>query len=620
MVYCSYAKNISEGKVQELSKHWIKVTYQDAEGGDETLIWYGNIEDSVVNEQGLRVEYYGLSIENQLKKLKLTETYAENVNPVSDAQRIGELRFNRNMDEGMESGLRGTIRYHFAAGADFSTVSAEPLAADTAYAFGTSVLWENVYILEHLLAVNAPSGGRHDFAPIGFRLQCTTAAQQYLDFSYHEWDLTGKDLFESVDEIIRASGPLLWWCDAVPYDAGEQDYILIRVQSRLEEDELESKTLHAIDRDDCMPAMIRRRVLDRATKVIARGERMKVMFTVAATGTPHWENGWTAAQEAAWKAAKITTEYDAEKWRDVFCKYIIPYNQEVGGADHNSTWEVFVTPDLNANPVGSKILVTGGEDAANFYAYPRRLLPHSLTFRGWTNPTANDGTLPTPPAGDPGNPELTPLMGWWQKSEGGGADIVIRLENLAVLRNEPGVQFPIHYRDNVPGIAESAMTAPLIFTVSMETDNFLEWHEPAAWPDDDQARIEVIEVPDCAWWAACSGTVVEVAAGGTQTTIYGVLRNDLPKLKEKAENLAALLRCGTYGGSTLVPHYHGTIPFKSVRLEYDDEPVELGDFVDTYGPFNIQAPIMTISHELASQQHYGTTLTCFKPWTQADTP
>lgn len=623
----STATGDARSVVEDLHKFWVKVTHQP-HGGSETLLWYGDIEESRILEDSLIVQWAAVSLEQQLFRIRLWESYAEDIG-FDRCQPFSLIPFNDRMDsqDRLLCGRRTSNRYHFAEGADRLTkYDGGETTADTAYVFGESAVWTAEQLIEHVLAVYTPVGGREGVCPVGFRLYTTTDSSTYLTNSVERWDTKGATVGDVVSALVKRGGPLLWWLNASGFDAGTDDHVRLYVGCRLKVDyEDPPQTIHSIAIDDAtdspaLGSIIRRRVKDRPSRVIARGARTKVMFTVNyAAGTvddmlPAYEQGWAAGLETSYLASQFDEQESKERWADVFSKLIIPHDQLNVTF---SAWEVFLVPDMTAGIDGDRILVRS-VNSADFYPHHRELLAYNLTYRGWTNPTLNNGTMPTAPAGDPGQPEHDPILAWYIPATVDEHNKVYPIKGLRRLRGEAGVRLPLRYRGfnaEVPVMLDTTDNwQNLKITVSMETDQYLTWTEPATDWDDDQCRVEVIDMPECEWWAAKNGTIIDIDEDGTQVYVYGVLRNDLPLLQSAARQRIALLNQDA-GAGRVRPLYQGEIPLKWPSLDY-----AVGDFIEDYGPYPMDAVIVTVRHELRGKDIAGTTLVTHKAAGARDAP
>lgn len=611
----SYAPGVPEGRQEDLHKYWLKVTYTP-DGGEETWVWFGNIEDSMDDESKLCVFWTAVSIEAQLQRIRLFETYAENVDDDSLCQRISLRTFNEDLDDSDKvCGLRSgdSNRYHFQQEKDvIHTRYTGGATLFVAYVFGTDAVWRNYDILEHLLSVNTPwwkaSSWGHDWirtsvCNVPFRLFATTAAEAYLKAAVETWDFTGKSLLGAVRDLVEHSGPLGFYCDATDYLAGEAESVYIVVFSRLYEDkDAAYQGDHEIAKSDCLPAMVRRRVKDRVTQVIARGARLKVMFSVDYNDVHalYYRKDWADAQQSEWLGLPWDERDKKGELNDVYCRIAVPTDV---------LWPIFYEPDPYPPGIAEagalfkeQITYTG-----HSYVRPRPLLSKNLTYMGFTNPTENGGTLPFGPIGTP-RAAHDPILCWHMRS--GKA---IPLEKVKALENQVGIRVPTKYREELPVLCGSDGWQHLLFTCSMETDTNLEWIESVV-TTDEQCRTEILEMPECEWWAAVPDTVISVAADGTETHIEGVLRNDLPTLKAAAEARVKMLNGRV--NYIAMPHYHGRIPFKDVNLG-----VGLGDFVKTYGGQQILAPVMTVALELRDMPGQPwSTIETFQPYSWKDLP
>ena len=389
MVSESYAGGSPKGRREYLHKHWIKLTYTP-DGGAETAFWVGNIEDARDMEEAEAVVWIAVSLEAQLQRIDLIRTYAEAAQ--GNCVEIHAHRFNEYMDRGAPPGWgqKGATLYHFSnnSGGSPSHLRFEPHAGgddtdDEAYTFGTDSDWSMQDIIEALLAWNAPirygsysetpPGGPGEACGVGFKLSASTAAAVYLAAVTESVDLTGKNLFQAIDYLVRRSGPLYWWLDWSAWEQGSQNYIDLKVQSRLYSDESGAATLREVAKADTLPSVVRARVKDRATRVVARGAPIKAMFTVRGPGDsgsgPHFDKGWTSDQETAWQTVQnsLSEDFKAE-YDDVFLRIVFEEAAANGAGDYR--WA-----DVMQKPTGDTLFYS----PTTYYARPRPILPFNLT-------------------------------------------------------------------------------------------------------------------------------------------------------------------------------------------------------------------------------------------------
>ncbi|HUU34536.1 MAG TPA: hypothetical protein VMW48_10755, partial [Vicinamibacterales bacterium] len=359
--------------IDDVHKWWVKVTHQPF-GGSETPVWFGHIEDSVTNEKVRQTEWHCVSIEAQLRNIRLRTAYAQNVDAAGNACDIAQRPFNDEVDnqDRLILGRRGDTLFHFALGETFLN-PAGGADTDTAYAFGVSSLWSNGEALAALLAWNVPSGGRNH-CPIGFVAAPTTAAQTYLDNAKVRHDLDGRTLLQAIEALVTGAGPLMWWVDFTDYLAGTDAYLTIVVGSGLWADEEgdEDTVKLNLDRADSMTGTLRRQVHSRCTTVIARGAPIRAMFTVQATGDPHYVKGWDPTLESAWASVRGQEDARDPKYADVWRKYVVPPDQTADGQDYTA-WQFLYLPSITSDPVGSE-MTANAAGFPRYYAVPRGTL------------------------------------------------------------------------------------------------------------------------------------------------------------------------------------------------------------------------------------------------------
>ncbi|HUW08830.1 MAG TPA: hypothetical protein VM537_03830 [Anaerolineae bacterium] len=647
LLHQSYAPGVPEGRRDNLHKCWVKVVYIPVDD-DPVVLWVGNIEDARDAEDEQAIKWVANSLEAQLRKIQLTHSYGQGAQWLAEygpCSRISGLRFNEYMERsGAEArGRRSILSYHFGedgGAAAFSHAGVDDV--DAAYVFGDVQDWSVLDILRALLAWYAPAGqtpafetpygGRKESSPVGFKLGLTTTAQTYLGNAKEAYDLTGMTLLGAITYLVERAGPLFWWLDWGLWENGTQEYVLLRVASREWSDEVAQHAgAENVALADCMPIVMRARVKDRAEQVIARGAPIKVMFSASQAWNlsyqPVLSKGWTTSQQDDWLENGYWADdlgAAADTWDDVFLTYTIPEDKtwqeggKFGYAWHNS----ILLPDPQHE--GARILEHGPSGWPGVLAYrggyiarARPLLPYNLMWKGFTNPTDNTGVLPTPIDALQGTPEHESILAWRWVFMATEDDPVVQLTSVRRLSQRAGIQFGKKaYRDEEPPfLAEDTEDGlysrwhDLWVTVSVETDNFLEaraclsgqWH-------DDQRRTAIVDVPDAEWWAAARYTIASIDVAGRMAYMWGVLRNDYPRLKDLAEQRLKFL-------DQRVPRYHGTITYKTLQPS-----LRVGHWIGTYGQYPVHTPVMSIAHELMDLDEWGTQATTFQPMSMEDTP
>ncbi|HUX00307.1 MAG TPA: hypothetical protein VMY35_04940, partial [Phycisphaerae bacterium] len=490
--------------------------------------------------------------------------------------------------------------------------------------FGTEALWDAWRCIETLIKSHCPPGGsRH--CPIGFVPVPTAAAQTALEAVTERWNVEGARALDILNKMCAAAGDLAWHVD---WSAdGDYGYALprIRIWSRDYDDrDTGWQTSHDVagwvadpDNSEARDSRVEISVGHRITDVIVVGEPIKVMFSVrfdqGAVVLPEYWLGWTAADETAWAALTGEDAAEALKYEHVYRRFYMHFDQLEGPA---STWQVFVRPTLRDffTTEGDKLpAATVGRS----YPHPRELLPRILTRPGYVYTSQGLGALSISKAGAAGESELSPIPCWHvppslNPTEGGKA-VVTPIPGVRPLRNEPGFMLPRSIRtlegDSLD-LSQTVDSAPLwqqlVLTVAIETDERLTWtaskeypYEDGSGQTDEQRQAVIIEVPGAEWWAALPDTVISYDAAGAATTVYGVIRNDLPVL------MAA-------GRALLARHSrrlrHADLPLKTV-----DVTKGLGHFIDQYGPYLLRNPILTLRHNLGIGQ-IGTEVITGKAW------
>ncbi len=201
-----YGPGTPAGRLPVLYKHWVLVTHQP-DGGAETPVWFGNIEDTRLLEDTQTVQWTAVSVEAQMARIRLSESYADGYALEDTCTRIHRLKFNDELDsQGRHlTGRRSNTRYHLWPGDRRqwpydAEGPGDPL--DWAYVFGVQSLWRANDILRLLLEICVPPGGNW-CSPIGFYPTLSAAARAYMEGCEEAWDFGGKTLYEAVDLLVR---------------------------------------------------------------------------------------------------------------------------------------------------------------------------------------------------------------------------------------------------------------------------------------------------------------------------------------------------------------------------------------------------------------------------------
>ncbi len=618
----------SSAGYHNLEHHWLRVTYTPY-GGAETDIWYGTLGDQTLDEAAGEVRWVADSIEKQLSKVMISEAYAHRPGSEDIADPISVRPFNEDLDADRRLGIMSSARYHFTRDSTFLDLAAGD-GDDVAYVFGTNGLWNAWRMLEALIKWHCPpGGGRH--CPIGFVPVPTAAAQTALEASSERLNVFGARMTDVLNKACAAAGNLAWHVDWAT--SGDYGYTLprIRIWSRDYDDRDGWQTSHDVDGFVSDPADIEAlasritvSVGHRLTDIIVVGEPIRAMFTVrydpGASVVPKYVRGWTAADETAWAALDAgEADPDAPKLPHVYRRLFMEFDELRDGI---TSWKIFPQPvpgdyfAVEGDKISTSIY---GELVKYVYAHPRRLLPRILTRPGLTYTSQDTGALAISEAGAVGVAEQSPTLCWYvppdlTPAEGGRA-VVTPIPGVQPLRHEPGIMLPGGLRKldgDAFDLSQSVDSTPiwqqLVMTVACQTDTRLSWtsgrsynYEDGSGEKDEQRQTVIIQVPGAEWWAALADTVIGIDSTGTETTVYGVIRNDLPVLKAAADALidrhSRRLR-------------HADLPLKTVDIGKD-----LGHFLHLYGPYRLDNPILTVRHSLALGQ-VGTQIITGKPWTR----
>ncbi len=598
---------------QDFANHWVRITYEPS-GGSETDIWYGSMVASIINEETMEMEWAAAHILSQLVRVDLGSFAYADPQIAGDAmcKNIALQIFNLDL----ERNLKSADEWYLAPSE--SHYMHKKIGADAqdwlVYIFGTDSLWDNYEILRFLLATYVPKGST-EFCEIGFALAPTAAAKTYLQAAKQEWNFSRMNLWEAVDKLVRSSGPLAWCADWSTSGDYGYDYVRLRVFSKKYEDKDDTwQNEHALLSDptapDCEASRIQVRTGDKISKLVVYGEPIRIMMTMAGpdlgvTTLPNYEKGWDDAEEAAWD------EFDPERdenWPNVFRRLLLDWDANITSWNH--VWlEPGTWPGSYETEEGD-MCVKG----ADHYARARRILKRCLTHKeyGYENQDDSAGTALVVTPGGTGKPEFEPILGWFVPDAGDAESDPKQIlkGRIRPLADDFGVLLPTSVRDVEVSdlfLDQDDRWKRLYITFAVEGDIRLAY-EMTAYDEGDHDQMRTVEVyePGAEWWAAAEGTKLEYDSVFGWTLIYGVLRNDLPKLKARAENIIK------HHNEQL---YRGTFVLKQV-----DVAKKVGDYITTYGPWTINQVIMSVLHALASTERWGTRLTTQKHWSRRNAP
>jgi hypothetical protein len=592
---------------ENYAHNWLRISYTP-NGGTETDIFYGFLQDMTIHEDtGLRT-WPGLSIEALLQRVKCVDALAHRVNP-DDAELITLPVFNEDFDRGL--GLMDDADYyHTARDATFKTAATSPDPGvwdhDATLAFaepGTVATWHARAVLDALARWHCPPSGS-DFCPISFLPVFTADAADQLELIQERWDFFGRSLFDVLNELCRAAGDLTWTCDWAAEDGTNWGYDQVRIYIfDRDHDNLDAdyQAEHVLTRKtgsttDTLASKVSVSVKDRVAGVRVYGEPIRVQFTVDYTTTtfPMYRKGWSATDETNY----ANDSYPLAKLTNAYRRLYLPVDQASGGA---TTWNVFAqsAPGYFITSIGDAWDVSPVPPfAGDALLRTRAILPQNLTRTGRSYTSQSPTTaLSYSDTNMTGEMEHDPILAWLNPTSR-TVDAVKRIEGVQPLRHECGVRLPPGWRNDA-NLATADLTQTtggtpawqqLVLTVSIETDLRCVYEATASpklpydlGKDDEHARYAVKYVPGAHWWGALNATV-DIASNGTQTKVDGVLRNDLPRLKDAADQVLARMNTRTV---------HANVHMVAV-----DPSKKLGDFITTYNAYNLNNCIVQARYHL----------------------
>jgi hypothetical protein len=196
-------------------------------------------------------------------------------------------------------------------------------------------------------------------------------------------------------------------------------------------------------------------------------------------------------------------------------------------------------------------------------------------------------------------------MGWLVP--GGTADGVVPLR-VAPLTGRSGFRLLDHPADLVLDQGERWRRVLVTGTVDGDWLLLAKARSPAA--QSDIVNVRFVFEPAYQWWAACPDTIIDVDPDATWDdvtaqpprkcrTVYGVLRNDFPRLLELAQNTLRKFAAVR----------------KSVRFQFKTLTAAWrpGMFVAEYNGHLIYAPVMSVVFDLTDDVGYGTRIQTLFP-------
>jgi hypothetical protein len=621
--------------VPDWKHHWVLVTYEPPTGntpphpnaGVETDIWYGQFVDHTIDEESEVVYWAARDVKSVLDRITIGVTYAEEP-ALNECQQTWWRTPNRGLggEEVRTRNIRSVTDYNLDPGSD-NYRQKEGDAADEAYVFGKDVQstlnrypWTAEELLDHLLKVYTPR--RYDgYSVPFFRLKLSSAAQSMLADTVREWPgLEGSTVWEAIQSIIHASGPLSAVEDWAPTDRLGLD---LKVFSRDKADAGSWQDTHNLMQDttspDLDPGRVQIRQQDVPTAVRAVGDRVKLTFTAEGPEASTWfadypelEPAWTDAAQSDYDAAKASGENVNDRYEDVYRAFVIRWTQ--AGLDHHfGEPSTASESDAELGDMVETPADTWWNRSPGLIEMRRRLLyqqGYEYTSQG-AGALSVDTEAPESAGGEP-------LKAWYvppsedpdfdsPKRLGGGYDV-------DPLDGRWGVRLPDGHRgpdgseprlDSQP----SAMSHPrwkyVVVTVCA-TFAVRPWFMATEPLEDDYRYVHTERVEGARWEAALPYAIRTFDSSGNAVHVWGVLQNDMPQLRRRANRVLAIQRGGLATGTF---HHKTVMPAK----------FSVADYVNRWGDRPVDAPIMTIRHNLTKSEDWGTKMTTGEPWTRRRT-
>lgn len=577
----------------ELMDYWVRVAVC-LPGGEED-VFYGVIVEQRLEEAARRQRWVAHDLKELLQRVEIVMLMGEYLQGLS-AVPVRPCVFNRNIAAPAKAvGLRSTYRYHFAnpvRGDRYDTGD----ESDVAYALGGASSWDAYSILEHLVRVYCPRAdvAPSRFCPIGFDVEepVWTGLLERLSQNEGEYNFFGRTLLEAIDTLVRDSGDLSWRIDWSDDGVHGYTFPLIRI-FRCDYDVAAGEG-DEIATADVLPVVIEDDGYNRATEVWAFGGPCRFMFTCRYGTSPGFSKGWSSELETAWAAFQPEyLRFSLERFGAVYREFVFSFGEDWGN--------VLMGPDLDnyASEPGDMV-ATDTAWLMDWYNHPRPFLPRNIVRAGTTYTSQDDtaGTALTQTASGDDVHGLEPLRGWVVPNEETDGVGYLR---LSPLDGQGGVRVLDHPAD--AALDQDSRWQRLVVTGTVEGDWLLLSKAIDETANTGLVNIKFVFEPAYEWWVACPNTIISLDADAQWshitadppthcTTVYGVVRNDYPKLKQLAEN--TLIKFNSVKKAV-------RFQFKTVTTAW-----ELGAFVTEYNGHEIYAPVMSVVHRLSDDERYGT--------------
>lgn len=614
----------------DLEYWWLRITYEPP-GGAESDIWYGQFADRLIKEESRALTWVALDVKQTLDRIDLGfYAYTVKHDWRDRAQQIWLRPFNegRRDEESMLRGRRSANRYDLRPNSE--DYRKQSTGEGTAYIYGRDGAWSNLEVAEYLLTASAPKGGS-DQCPIGWDLDVGDAARPYLSGAVQEWseDLLQKTTFQALRDVVLQSGPLAMVEDWS--DDGTHGYKYVRLRvfvKEYEERDTSTYSIHDLLQDpenpDCDASRYRVRGQDRITNLYMYGQPARIMTTAMGhmCGTTFGDGRWGVDDWGrfpilypAWESA-LEDEFDAavkedsealEKYPNVYKNFTLNWTSGL------ETWG-WPRPSGQVESdaeIGDRA-VTGSQLG---YPHPRRILPKNLTLQGWEYDNQDDSTALSvwspgeeavfdnilvwylPPDEDPDHDEPQLLTAAGDVSEASQTGVLSMPEGL----RGPDADFDLG-SDAGDG---NKKWEYLAVTLTVQADWRVYHHEENDDDAGDFTNVKTVHVPGQHWWAADHAIRSFDADAGAFTWVHGVLENAMPELEARGQALLKHQRAGLR---------YGTFKRRTVDIGYT-----IGDFVRKFANYDVEAPILTLRHNLRrGSATWGTKLTTGKKWSHRD--
>jgi hypothetical protein len=579
----------------QLLDHWVRVTAALPAGEED--IFYGVVVEQRRDEEACRQHWLAHDLKELLSRIRVVALWGERAGE-ERAVPVRPTGMNRETAAASPWGLRSLFRYHFAHPQRGQKCTDEE-ATDAAYVLGDEAPWTAWSILEHLLRVYCPRADvlPSSFCPIGFDLEAAPGVRETLEANEGEYQLFGLSLVEAIDRLIRDSGDLSWRVDWSEDGLHGPTFPRIQVFSRDYAGRVTPEA--AVGSDEVLPTVIEDDGQNRVSEVWAFGGACRFMFTLRSDTTPGYEKAWSAELEAAWQG------FEPEGLRYSLAQFGTVYRDYGIGSD--ADWSaVFQGPDLERyESEPGDLRSTEVRWRMDWYGRARPFSRANVVRfdRHYESQDDEAGTGLREEAVGPGQAPasgLQPLMGWLV-----GEDAFEGVTPLRVSPRSGASGFRV-LDDPVDLMLDRGdRWQRMVVTGTVEGDWLLLAKARAEASDSDVTGIRFVFEPAYQWWAASPGTIVAVNPGARWEevtseppqnceTVYGVIRNDYPKLLALAENTLRKFNA-----------VKKAVRFRFKTLTTAWAP---GDFVTEYNGHQIYAPVMSVVHTLTDDEGYGTAI------------